>query len=479
MQGKFLPMWSRYIIIALGSLAVLLYRIGPLSVAHARSLPQHNDGTTIVYITEDARSLRLIQPDGSNDRLLWQVPDDVPGAPLEAVMWRPDAQQIAFTSTHEATCSEYGADIYLINPDGSNLRRLTNGPACSALAAYPQGSATVQISNQNANFSEYLVYVEGAPTAQVVTVAPGGTALVAFPQVADLGDGVGQAVVAINGTTRWFDAGVAVDVTPGSNAHAGMLAIVGGGFAAYGATHVSWSADGTRLAYQLGQGRLWQVGVDVAPLGEGGPLLAAAINNSVMGVYPVWSPVGNEILYQRSNGSRFAITRAQVDGDSAGDDLASITDTSGITWLTDGSGLVAADYSDLLLSHVDLYLLTFADNTIVQLTQTSGRQAAFLPSSSPDSQQLVYGYTEDALARPFQSELRIMNIDGSGDRLLVADARRASWSRVAPQNPPATPQPTPQPTATPQPGTTPSPTPVVTPGGIGDSASVHLPLVRR
>lgn len=482
-------------------LGLLISGASPFAITYAEALMQQNADTTIVYITEDARALRLIQPDGSNDQLLWQVPADIPGGPIDSVMWRPDAQQIAFTSTHEATCSEFGADIYLINPDGSHLRRLTNGPACAELAAYPQGSVTVEINNQLANFSEYLVYVEGAPTAKVVTVPPGNTVLVPFAQVADLGDGVTQLVVAINGTTRWFDAGVAVDVAPGENAHAGMLTIANSGLGAYGATQVSWSADGTRLAYQLGEGRLWQVGVDVAPLAEGGPLLAPQINSSVAGTYPVWSPNSDELLYQRANGSAFTIARAQVDGDNAGTDLANVTNTSGIAWLNDGSGMVVADFSDFLLSHVDLYLMTFADEHIVQLTQTSGRQAAFLPGSSPDGSQIVYGYTEDAEARPFQSELHIMNIDGSGDHLLVADGRRASWSRVAPQNPldpTATVEPTVEPTVTPQPTatnqssttatplpvTTPQPTPLPTPRPTSDPGSMeefdtYLPLIHR
>lgn len=439
---------------ALVCLALLISSLGMLPAAHAKPMAQAADGTTIVYVTNDARSLRLIQPDGSNDRLLWRVPDGVPGAPIESVMWRPDAKEIAFTSTHEATCSEYGADIYLIYPDGSNLRRLTNRPACAALASYPQGSASVQIRNQLSNFSEYLVYIEGAPTAKVVTIAPGSTTTVAFPQVADLGAGVMQMAVAINGTTRWFDAAVQADVMAGGNVHAGLLTISGGGFAAYGATHASWSPGGSRLAYQLGQGRLMQVGLDVPLLGEGGPLLDSSVNNSVVGVYPVWSPVSNEVLYQRSNGSPFTINRAEVDGNSAGNALANVTNTSGIAWITDGSGMVAADFGDFLQTRVDLYRMTFADEDIVQLTQTSGQQGAFLPNVSPDSSQIVYGFTENIAGSPFTSQLRIMNIDGSSDRLLVADGRRASWSRVAPQVPqeptvtPSTPAPTPVPTAT-------------------------------
>jgi TolB protein len=434
-------------------MAFLAGSLGLLPAAHAKPVLQAVDDTTIVYVTSDARSLRLIQPDGSNDRLLWQVPDSIPGSPIESVMWRPDARQIAFASSHEATCSEYGADIYLINPDGSNLRRLTNGPACAALASYPQGSATVQIRNQLTNFSEYLVYIEGAPTAKVVTIAPGSTTTVAFPQVADLGAGVLQMAVAINGTTRWFDAAVQADVVAGQNVHAGLLTISGGGFAAYGATHASWSPDGSRLAYQLGQGRLMQVGLDVPLLGEGGPLLAPQVNDSIVGVYPVWSPVGNEVLYQRSDTTPFTINAAEVGGNSSGNALANVTNTSGIAWITDGSGMVVADFSDPLLTRVDLYRMTFADNNIVQLTQTSGQQGAFLPSVSPDGSQIVYGFTQDIAARPFSAQLRIMNIDGGNDRLLAADGRRASWSRVAPQVPqePTVTPPTPAPTATPDP----------------------------
>lgn len=479
MKISFLSRLPQYTVVMLISVGLLAYRITLFPVAHAKPLSQHNDGSVIVYISADARSLRLIQPDGSNDRLLWQVPDTIPGSPLEFVMWRPDAQQIAFTSTHEATCSEYGSDIFLINPDGSNLKRLTNGPACDQLAAYAQGSATVQISNQNANFSEYLVYIEGAPTAKVVTVAPGGTALVAFPQVADLGEGVRQLAVAVNGATRWFDASVTVDVTPGENAHAGTLTIAGGGFAAYGATNVTWSADGSRLAYQLGQGKLWQVGLDVALLGEGGPLLAPATNSQVLGARPVWSPVDNQVLYQRFGVSPQTITLAEADADNPGRALLDVKDTQGIGWLKDGSGLGVAAI-DALLSHLDLYVYRFADNSIIQLTQTAPGQAALYPNFAPDNSRLVYTYVSDIQALPAVPVLRIMNSDGSDDHLLVEGGSRADWSRVQPQNPPATPEPTAQPTSQPTVQPTSEPTPGATPAPGGAlSYRNYLPAVSR
>jgi hypothetical protein len=96
--------------------------------------------------------------------------------------------------------------------------------------------------------------------------------------------------------------------------------------------------------------------------------------------------------------------------------------------LEEASG-VPADFADLLQTRVDLYRMTFADSNIVQLTHTTSPQGAFLPAVSPDSGQIVYGFTENISGSPFVSQLRIMNIDGSDDHLLVADGRRASWRR--------------------------------------------------
>ena len=388
-------------------------------------------GDTIVYVKEDGRELRLIQPDGSNDRLLWRVPDSVIGSAITSVAWRPDAKQIAFTSSHEGTCSEFCHDIYLINPDGSHLRRLTNAPACAELDNYPKGIARVQIENRLVNITDFYIYIEGVAVAAHVPFATNTAVEITFYQTADLGPGVMQSAVAIYGNSRWHDPAIMADVVAGGDTYLGRLIISGNGTLAYGASHVSWNPDGDRLAYQLGQGSLWQVGLDVPILGDGGPLLDPQVNNTVAGTDPDWSPVGNEVLYQNTTTSNFNISRVDVGATNTGTPLASVTYISGLDWFTDGSGFVVAD-DDALLSHTDLYTMTFADNSIGQLTQTSGHQAAAEPSMSPDDSQIVYTYAEDVRANPLNPQLRMMNSDGSGDHLLVAGGRLADWSRVAP-----------------------------------------------
>lgn len=431
-------------------------------------------GETIVYI-KDNRELRLIQPDGSNDRLLWRMPEGSAleaGGEIESVAWRPDAQQIAFVSSHEELCSAWVADIYLINPDGSGLRRLTNSPTCAELAAHPQGRVTVQVENLLNNFNQYFVYIQGAPIAQLVTVAPGTTVLVEFPQVADLGDGLNQEVVVFNGSLRWFDAAVQADVVAGQTVHAGKATLASGGITAFGASTVSWHFSGTKLGFQFGIGRLWQVALNPPLLSTGGPLLDPQTNNAMLASQPVLSPVDNRVLYQRFDTTPNTISETEVDSNSPGTPLVEVTGLSGIGWLTDGSGFVAAD-DDALLSHTDLYLYQYSDNTVTQLTQTEPAQAAVYPKVAADSRQLMYTYVADLNSRPLVTQLRIMKVDGSDDHLLVNGGVTGDWSRVAPQNPPL-----PTPTATTQGGSTPTPSATPMPGST-PAHTIYLPRVTR
>jgi len=279
-------------------------------------------------------------------------------------------------------------------------------------------------------------------------------------------------VVVFNGSLRWFDAAVQADVIAGQTVHAGKATLASGGITAFGTTQVSWHASGTKLGFQFGTGRLWQVGINPPLLSTGGPLLDPQTNNTILASQPVLSPVDNRVLYQRFDTTPSTVSETEVDSNSPGTPLVDVTGLSGIGWLTDGSGFVAAD-DDALLSHTDLYLYTYSDNTVTQLTQTETNQAAVYPKVSADSSQIMYTYVADLQTKPLAPQLRIMNVDGSNDHLLVDGGVTGDWSRVAPQNPPATPQPTP--TATPLEQPTPSAT--LTPGAM--SHSLFMPTITR
>jgi Tol biopolymer transport system component len=100
------------------------------SIEHADNDPAWSpDGKTIAFGRDDGGSLWLIDADGKNKRRL-----DT-GAPACAGAgepdWSPDGQWIAFVGSNckaqtlHGGGKEHWSDIWLVRPDGSDLRRLT------------------------------------------------------------------------------------------------------------------------------------------------------------------------------------------------------------------------------------------------------------------------------------------------------------------------------------------------------------------
>src|SRR5690606_33121574 len=138
--------------------------------------------------------IRLIEPDGSDDRRLWGLPNPESGD-LFDLDWRPDGGELAFISNHQAAYSIYEADLYAIQPNGTGLRRLTNAPDPAALAGYPKGTVTVVIHNRSVAGGPLIVYVAGAAEPQSLVLAPGNSQTLPFRDVADFGPGKPQWVV--------------------------------------------------------------------------------------------------------------------------------------------------------------------------------------------------------------------------------------------------------------------------------------------
>ncbi len=114
-------------------------------VSAVRSARVEDQGV-IAYVRRAPHEIRLIQPDGTNDRSLWVSPNPDSKDGIVSLAWRPGGSQLAFSSDHEDACSWYDSDVYSINANGSGLRRVTNGPDCARLASYPQGAVTVNVT---------------------------------------------------------------------------------------------------------------------------------------------------------------------------------------------------------------------------------------------------------------------------------------------------------------------------------------------
>lgn len=374
----------------------------------------------------------LIEPSGRNNRRIWSAGFPDPEADIYRITdldWRPDAGEIAFASQHERECSIFDSDLYAIRPDGSNYRRVTNGPNCAALAKRPKGTVTVPVQNVTTR-SPLFIYLQGAPAVKSVVIPPGRTVNVTFTNVADLGTGVPQQAVAIWGLDRWMTPIAQVDVKAGQTVRTGRLDVGGYGVQEYGAYIPSWRQDGSRVGYILvAAGSMYQVPSTAAPpsLLSGQPVLKLPAGTIERAIIMDWGPtraLANQVLY----GSYLAggIFRVSEGARTPGTKLVSTTNTEQVVdlqWLPDGSGFVFSKSN--ILSFSNVYRYDFASRRVTQLTRFDDTFVVDI-SVSPDGEWMVI---ERSTTPKFTAgDLWLMRKDGSDLQLLVKNGMRPSWS---------------------------------------------------
>jgi Tol biopolymer transport system component len=152
------------------------------------------------------------------------------------------------------------------------------------------------------------------------------------------------------------------------------------------AAHITWSPDGSTLAYQGGESdphELWLADAD----GESARMLVADTGEAIHGIGPVWSPTGDRIAYQRRRSS----SREQH----------------------------------------EVVLVGVADRikTVIDPPQTDGPngRAAWYPYSvtwSPDGTQLLYTAWSEGANEP-SAALVAVAADAPNDAVVLADATDA------------------------------------------------------
>ena len=232
---------------------------------------------TIAYTPADTLDeIRLIEPDGSNDRRLWahEIADPEKVYQIYSMTWRPDSSELAFASTHESWCSINFADVFVVGATGGSARRITEAPGCAALAAYPKG--TVQVPVRNASFDLFVgfVYFQGAPSLQQVAIPAGGSTVVTFNNVADFGAGKLQVAALINPPYREIKTGTAVDVPAGGSVTTETAFIRGSVSTPWEVHSQTWRHDGSQIGYVLNFNSLKRISSMPQPADFGERLLA-------------------------------------------------------------------------------------------------------------------------------------------------------------------------------------------------------------
>lgn len=384
---------------------------------------------TIAYVRDNDATgdeIRLIEPDGSNDRRIYStgLPDPYGDIfKLTELDWRPDAGELAFSAEHEQACSIHETDIYGIRPDGSGYRRITSGPACAALASYPKGRVTVTVRNFTSRTALY-VYVQGAPEALPVI---GSQTTVTFDRVADFGDSVLQQAVVIGADGRWAGSLAQADVISGQTVHAGTLDVLGAGVQQSGARLPRWHSDGSRLGWIIsGCGGMWEVPADPPAGAHGNALLATFALACVMD----WGPtqaLANQLLYG-IYGTDYGIYRVTEGSADKGEKLLAWTDLGyvlDLQWLPDGSGFLFMKTGNFH-ANGNIFEYSFATKQVTQRTHFTNEFAGAF-GISPDGQYVVFERGSQ-LGYDGVYDVWVMRRDGTEMRLLARDGMLPAWS---------------------------------------------------
>lgn len=389
---------------------------------------------SIAYV-RNGTEIRLIEPDGSNDRRLWTHADAKPELGISGVAWRPDHKELAFSSAHAAAWSLYHSDLYAIQPDGSGFRKLTNPPDRGEFARFPKGSVTVTVSNDQPSYQQtaasdgiFIVYVAGADEPQQITLPPGATKTLVFKSVADFGRKA-QAIVAAYGAYRWFLPGV--DVVAGRDVKAPAFSISGEGIKYFAAYRPVWRSDGSRVSFASGACTLNSSPVNpVAGEFAYNPLFGG---KTPMGACAWdWGPtaaLANQLIYTENGSGDSAIFRIAEGGTHPGTKLTTFSDIEyqlvfDLHWLPDGSGLLYSTQT-LMRGSANIFRYDFASGKTTNITKLENEFARTF-SVSPDGKWIVFERAPTA-DKEKEADLWIVGTDGSHPHLLVRNGFEPAW----------------------------------------------------
>jgi|GEM_PF-3954268 len=264
------------------------------------------DGSQVAFTVQEgsARDIYVVNADGTNLRQLAPVDRSIQVPPdwvisQQSPAWSPDGTAIAFSSNQAV--DHGGQDIYVVNADGSNLRRLTDdaiwefSPRWSpdgsqiAIEAYDPGSrgdyGRIYVMNADGSYRRRLTELTGArdpnwsPDGQSIAFTAGRISSTLHLVRADGSDA--RELSPTSMTARWprwspngsmlawtaHDAGgsldgvVVLDVRAGTTRHVSILSGV-----------IEWSGDGEWIAIavpeinpsgqETGQGGLYLIRPD-------------------------------------------------------------------------------------------------------------------------------------------------------------------------------------------------------------------------
>ena len=204
--------------------------------------------------------------------------------------YSPDGRQIAFSSTRDGP-----SEIYIMNADGSNVRRLTFTGGNGAPSWHPDGSQIAFQSTRDGNFEVYKIFVDGTGETRL-TNNPAEDSLPAWSP-----DGTRIAF-----SSRSVDP--AADVMVMNPDGTGVVDLTAGSRGVED-SWPSWSPDGSMIAFH--SRRDDPAGEEIYRMNaDGSNVVRLTFNNgpspgppNPCDIFPAWSPDGTRIVWNSGRGS--------------------------------------------------------------------------------------------------------------------------------------------------------------------------------
>lgn len=306
------------------------------------------------------------------------------------------SSKIAFLSTQTGT-GDPTVNLYVMNPDGSGVRKLTVGQEVVHLDWSPDGSRIVFDSHFEGDI--YVIRPDGTG-AMNLTKSPG----IAEREPDWSPDG--------SRIAYWIDGNIHVMNSDGS----GARKLVDGG-----ADGWTWSPDGSRIAFLRsrpleGHNDIYLVNVD----GSGETNLT---NNPANKKYELsWSPDGRKIGFTSDPFRDIYVMNPDGSGQTQ---LTNNPATDGnLAWSPDGGRIAFVSDRDRLTYAWEIYVMGSDGSNQTNLTNTPA------DPDSPDYSELVRGWSPDGGKILYErfGTIWVMNADGSDQTDLKQRGTDSAWS---------------------------------------------------